>query len=473
MRELALKNGQNATSPSSPAGTLAQKRQQKSHHHVPITDNDEKNASITLDDGIDTEKTCSILDIPAPKSPACPRPVLKAGAFHSDLSHTEPQGLGPKTPALHSLNSPNYQEKSLEDSISAHDLDLENARHPHFAISSKDEEANLEKADPSNNRPSSSMPTATSISTRPSAIRYTSHLRTRPPKTFRETLKPWNGRLRSDNWLKAAIRPFILFAYPAVLWSTLVYSFSINWLIILSETISTIFRDKDTYNFSAFGVGLIYISPFIGGVIGTAVAGKASDFVVRAMSRKNGGIYEPEFRLVMAVPVAISTGIGLMAFGWSAQEQDAWIVPTLFLGLLSFGCSLGSTTAITFAVDSYRQYAGEALVTLNFSKSKLFARSNDYLGLTPHRHARTGILPILSRLARKGWFEERLRHGWWPPNGLRTYCCTHVYIWEAHAYVDFEKEFDGEILTRPRLSVWNIISKFVADTTVGEVLLCP
>jgi hypothetical protein len=44
-------------------------------------------------------------------------------------------------------------------------------------------------------------------------------------------------------------------------------------------------------------------------------------------------------------------------------------VPTVFFGIISFGCSLGSTTAITFCVDSYRQYAGEALVTLNFSKN--------------------------------------------------------------------------------------------------------
>lgn len=60
----------------------------------------------------------------------------------------------------------------------------------------------------------------------------------------------------------------------------------------------------------------------------------------------------------------------LLRFGWSAQERDNWMVPTFFFGLISFGCSLGSTTAITFCVDSYRQYAGEALVTLNFSKSK-------------------------------------------------------------------------------------------------------
>jgi hypothetical protein len=72
----------------------------------------------------------------------------------------------------------------------------------------------------------------------------------------------------------------------------------------------------------------------------------------------------------MALPIALSTVIGLMGFGWSAQLMDHWIVPTIFFGMISFGCCLGSTTAITFCVDSYRQYAGEALVTLNFSKSK-------------------------------------------------------------------------------------------------------
>lgn len=165
------------------------------------------------------------------------------------------------------------------------------------------------------------------------------------------------------------IRPFILFAYPAVLWSAVVYSCAVGWLIVLSESVAEVYRSPHTYNFSALSTGLIYLSPFIGGILGTAVAGKVSDIIVRYMSKRNGGLYEPEFRLVMAIPVAITTVIGLMGFGWSAEERDAWIVPTVFFGIISFGCSLGSTTAITFCVDSYRQYAGEALVTLNFSKN--------------------------------------------------------------------------------------------------------
>ena len=200
-------------------------------------------------------------------------------------------------------------------------------------------------------------------------VRYTSHLKTAPRLSFIQQLKPFNGRLHTDNWLRVAIRPFILFAYPAVLWSSIVYACSVGWLIVLSESVAVIYRTRTTYNFSALSTGLIYISPFIGGILGTAVAGKVSDIIVRAMAKRNGGLYEPEFRLVMAAPVAVTTVIGLMGFGWSAKVHDAWIVPTVFFGIISFGCSLGSTTAITFVVDSYRQYAGEALVTLNFSKN--------------------------------------------------------------------------------------------------------
>ncbi|TID16944.1 MFS general substrate transporter [Venturia nashicola] len=203
----------------------------------------------------------------------------------------------------------------------------------------------------------------------PLTTNYTEYYRAAPAKTYWQTLRPFSGRLCHDNWLRVAFRPFVLYAYPAILWSSVVYSLSVGWLIVLSESMSLVYKNSESYNFTSLQTGLVYISPFIGGILGTAVAGKVSDLIVRFMSRRNGGIYEPEFRLVMAIPIAICTAIGLMGFGWSAQERDNWIVPTVFFGIISFGCSLGSTTAITFAVDSYRVYAGEALVTLNFSKN--------------------------------------------------------------------------------------------------------
>jgi len=203
----------------------------------------------------------------------------------------------------------------------------------------------------------------------PIAQAYTVALRGLPAQSFVQQLKPFHGRLNKDKWHKVAIRPLILFSYPAVLWSAVVYACSVGWLIVISESVAVIYREGHPYKFNALQTGLVYISPFVGGVLGTAVAGKVSDVIVKAMARRNGGLYEPEFRLVMAAPIAVTTVLGLMGFGWSAQVGQHYMVPTVFFGIVSFGCCLGSTTSITFCVDSYRQYAGEALVTLNFSKN--------------------------------------------------------------------------------------------------------
>lgn len=163
----------------------------------------------------------------------------------------------------------------------------------------------------------------------PGPTTYTDRYRKAPKKTYAQPLAPYVGRLSHDSWFRVMVRPFILFAYPAVLWSTVVYSLSLSlslsveWLITLSESVSEIYRSKHIYNFTAPQVGLVYVSPFVGGIIGTAVAGKVSDVIVRWMARRNDGVYEPEFRLVMAFPVAICTAMGLMGFGWSAKQREA------------------------------------------------------------------------------------------------------------------------------------------------------
>jgi hypothetical protein len=284
--------------------------------------------------------------------------------------HLDP---APETPHLHSLNSPwDLELKGTNDYLShhdvPHDVGVDFGRANENVGADRRPVASGARENAVGEHALTPIPSKEDPQT-PKLFRYTTNLRHAPPKTYLQTLRLWHGLLTKTSWFRVMLRPFILFTYPSVLWSTLVYSLSVGWLIVLSESVASIYRNKASYNFSALGTGLVYLSPFVGGILGTAVAGKVSDIIVRFMARRNGGVYEPEFRLVMAAPVAISTAIGLMGFGWSAQERDKWIVPTIFFGVISFGCSLGSTTAITFCVDSYRQYAGEALVTLNLSKN--------------------------------------------------------------------------------------------------------
>ena len=339
-------NLSNALSTGEHPPTIAERRQQKAKHHVGFAD-----AMETAEEpDSDGKSSTAVGSEKQPDQTSSDASEAETGEAPHKSNIPEIQ---PATPVYHPTTTPQ---------IHSQPSDYQNLTSPPSAPTAPCYQT------------ATHSPTSTPASIPPTPYpthKYTADLRMRPPRTFFQTLKPWNGRLTQASWIRVAIRPFILFAYPSILWSTLVYSLSIGWLIVLSESVSSIYRDKESYNFSALGTGLVYLSPFIGGILGTAIAGKVSDLIVRYMARYNGGIYEPEFRLVMAIPITLSTCIGLMGFGWSAEEKDKWIVPTIFFGVISFGCSLGSTTAITFAVDSYRQYAGEALVTLNFSKNIL------------------------------------------------------------------------------------------------------
>ena len=443
MRRLAIGNSASATGFG--RATIAERRQQKNAQHVGFVDQaqkesedlSEKNDAVLVPeskmDRDEDERRSQEVSNAGGTSQEVPRP--SSPASHRLAARIEPRGEGPQTPGLHNFNSPFYiaHEKPGTDY-------LKNEHEGSEAIpgTPSSTKANHETATPSVKSPG------------PEPQRYTTYLRTQPAKTYRQTLKPWNGKLRHENWFKVAIRPFILFAYPSILWSTLLYSLSIGWLIVLSESVSTIFENKATYNFTPLQAGLVYVSPFIGGVLGTAVAGKVSDIIVRYMSRRNGGVYEPEFRLVMAIPVTIATCIGLMGYGWSAQERDNWIVPTVFFGIISFGCALGSTTSITFAVDSYRQYAGEALVTLNFSKSKSSVSDDQdpaFVLILIFRHSPwPSLLLILQSLARWRWDEEHVCCDRRYSAGMLDDNSADVYLWQEGTNVDGEEELYGEIL---------------------------
>lgn len=285
--------GQNNPTSSAPdetsGGTIAERRLQKQSHHVGFADESGKEDSMTR---MRTGEEDLSSRYRSPLRLTLSEPVNPDISAHEGRKPTPyPGPLIDPSPAKE-LDEPKDERRKSSATIVPH-APAETA----LALANDEEKMEI-----------------------PQAQRYTNHLRTQPPKTFVQTLKPWNGQLRHENWFKVALRPFILFAYPAMLWSALIYSLSIGWLIVLSETVTEIYRNKD-YTFSSLAVGLVYISPFVGGILGTAVAGRFSDLIVRAMSRKNGGVYEPEFRLVMAIPVALSTIIGLMGFGWSVSNS--------------------------------------------------------------------------------------------------------------------------------------------------------
>ncbi|KAH3680885.1 hypothetical protein WICMUC_000028 [Wickerhamomyces mucosus] len=192
--------------------------------------------------------------------------------------------------------------------------------------------------------------------------------KTETRKSYMKQLQLFSGRHTKDSWWMVFLRPFVLFLYPHILFASFFYALAVVWLIMISEVISDIFL-HNPYNYSETTVGLFFLAPFIGGSLGSIVAGRVSDLLIRRLVKANNGIYEPELRLWMVIPCVISTCIGLIGFGWSTEKGDPWYGPIILYGVLAFGSSFSSTTSITFCVDSYKMFATETLVSVNIFKN--------------------------------------------------------------------------------------------------------
>lgn len=106
------------------------------------------------------------------------------------------------------------------------------------------------------------------------------------------------------------------------------------------------------YLFKNQWLGLVQLSQVVAASAIVPILGYGSDFVVKMMSRKHRGVYEPEYRLIaLGLPVAVMI-IACVIYGRAAEEHWNWfaIVSTYHLGFFAFNGS--NMVGITYLVDS-------------------------------------------------------------------------------------------------------------------------
>jgi MFS family permease len=177
-------------------------------------------------------------------------------------------------------------------------------------------------------------------------------------------LRIFHGRVCDDPFWKVLCRPLMMLIFPQVLFSFFAYGLTTSWLIVVGSVLAQIFT-APPYNFSISGVGLVAISPLIGSIIGAFTSGPIADWVVKFMSRRNGGIYEPEFRLPLIIITLIVGGISFFGFGWSISIADPWIGPVIFYGLQYFSVGFMSIAVYGYLTDCHRDKAPEAFAAIN------------------------------------------------------------------------------------------------------------
>ncbi|GAA6041672.1 hypothetical protein JCM8097_003076 [Rhodosporidiobolus ruineniae] len=188
------------------------------------------------------------------------------------------------------------------------------------------------------------------------------------PKTYLQTLAPiqyW-GKV---NVFKLIIRPFPYFMSPVVLCTFFSYGLTTCWLVVLSVCSSIIFA-APPYFFSSTATGLVSIGPLVASIPATIIAGPLTDYVGVWCARRNGGRFEPEFRLILMIPMLILEVLGFMGWSLMTKRTDIpWIGPVMMYSLINAGQAIGATAIIAYIIDCHRSHTAEAVSVVNLTKN--------------------------------------------------------------------------------------------------------
>merc|ERR1712230_150883 len=186
-----------------------------------------------------------------------------------------------------------------------------------------------------------------------------------PKQSFLRNLRLWNLRAPDQPrtpW-KSVLLPLILLRYPAMLFGGLLVGSVLSWFNVLNATTAEVFGNAP-YNFTTNQIGLIYLASVIGATIGCFLSGTLSDMLSEWLARRNNGIKEPEHRLWIGAIALVVHPAGCLLYGIGATQQIHWVGLAFGIGLMSMCLPIGSNIGITYVIDSYKEVAGEAVVSV-------------------------------------------------------------------------------------------------------------
>lgn len=155
----------------------------------------------------------------------------------------------------------------------------------------------------------------------------------------------------------AIVRPTRLFIFSPIVAAVCIYIAVIYGLMyILFTTFAFVYHD--VYGFGAIGAGLSFIGGGVGNILGLTYVGVLSDRLIQRRQAE-GREPEPEQRLhpMLTVPAALTLPLGLIMYGWTADQGVHWIAPMIGTGIMGFGMIGIFMSAQTYLVDAYTAHA--------------------------------------------------------------------------------------------------------------------
>ena len=192
-----------------------------------------------------------------------------------------------------------------------------------------------------------------------------------PRKSYLKRMAPLSGTYSEESLIKMILRPFTILSNPVVLWVCIMFAFIVVWAVVISFVIAQIFS-APPFLLSTAELGYLSAGPVIGGTIGCLACGFVADPFVKWLTKKNGGIYEPEFRLWLMVGLFVFASLGYFMFGNLIAQGKSPAGIACVWALIIASIQFGTVAVSTYVVDAYRNISIEIFIIAMVFKNFLF-----------------------------------------------------------------------------------------------------
>ncbi|EIM83258.1 MFS general substrate transporter, partial [Stereum hirsutum FP-91666 SS1] len=196
----------------------------------------------------------------------------------------------------------------------------------------------------------------------------TQHSRATPqPKpSYLSQLKVWNGTFSDEPLWKLVMRPLPFMCSPVTVFLFLTHGMQTAWLSLLPICSSTIFTIE--YGFNASQIGLTNLGGIVGIILAMAITGPLTDWGAVWLSKRNGGVYEPEFRLIFMSTMLFGV-FGYAGWAVGTVNNMPWIGAVACLAMANFSMVVSGAAAVTYLLDTHGPNALHCLAISNFLKN--------------------------------------------------------------------------------------------------------
>ena len=182
-----------------------------------------------------------------------------------------------------------------------------------------------------------------------------------PKKTFMQNLALHNGTFVDDSVIKMAIASVAILLNLGATYQVVMTGLIIAWYVAVAILSGVIFASPP-YLLSSASVGYMSVGPFIGGLLGAMFSLLVSGPLVKTMSRRNKGVYEPEFALIPVSFGGVLSVAGLIGWGYAVDQFKSIYLVCFIWGVILFGMTVVASFATQWALDAYRQNSTELFI---------------------------------------------------------------------------------------------------------------